>query len=188
MTATALPATARVPDPAPSRPEAWRRTAVVALAAGGYAAAGATASRSLLREEPWDWVRLLVNWALYAFLAVVVGRVVRSRLFLTYDDREARIALGEAIRTGELPAGAERDVWRARLAAEHRQFRRARWALPALTQLVALLVAAAALAADEEAAGVWALAVALSASVVVPLRWWRGRLRRVQELQVRLES
>ena len=156
---------------------------VVALSVGLYAAAGAQATRSLSSGDPWDWGDTLYRWVLYTVLGAVVVGFTRSGVFGSPDQRARRAELRAALRTGELPAGADPDAWRPRLVAEEREFRRARWAVLALTQLVAVLVAAAAVVRNDNAPGVWALAVVLSVFVVVPLRWCTGRLRRLRELQ-----
>lgn len=156
---------------------------VVALAVGLYAASGAQATSSLASGDPWDWAETLFRWALYAVLGGAVLGFTHSGVFGSPEQRARRAELRAALRTGELPAGADPDAWRPRLTAEAREFRQAGWAVLVLSQVVAVLVAAAAVVPNDSAPRVWALAVALSLFVVVPLRWCTGRLRRIRALQ-----
>lgn len=159
------------------------RAAVVASAASCYAAAGAQAVESLTSQEPWDWVAMLVNWALYGVMAAVIALLVRAGSFVPADVREGRALVATAVRTGELPAGARSDVWLPLLAQEEREARRARRVTFLLSQVIAALVAVAALVADGSVPGVWALAGALAVFAVLPIGWLGRRARRAEGLR-----
>ena len=173
-----------------AEPQAQARggVVVVALVAGCYAAAGAQATRSLSSGDPWDWGETLFRWILYAVMGTVIGALTRLGPVGASDKRAERAALRTALRTGELPDGVGPDAWRALLAAEDREYRRARWAVLVLFQLIAVLVAAAAVVVNDSAPGVWALALTLAVLVVVPLGWLAGRRRRVRTLLAHLDT
>ena len=151
-----------------------------------YAAAGAQATSSLSSGDAWDWSETLHRWALYAVLGTVIGGLTRMGPVGAPDERAERAAIRAALRTGRLPDGVGPDTWRALLAAEDRECRRARWAVLVLSQLIAVLVAVGAVVANDSAPGAWALALALAAFVVVPLRWLGDRLSRVRALLAQL--
>ena len=156
-------------EPVGPQPPAWARAAFVGLAVGAYAAAGAQATESLSSGEPWNWGGMLARWAGYAVLGAVLDGLTRSGVFLSPDQRDGRAVVAAALRTGELADGATPDAWRAVLV---------------LSQLVAV----AAVVENDSAPGLWALALALAAFVVVPLGWLGGRRRRVRALLAQLDA
>ena len=155
---------------------------------GGYAAAGVEATLSLVSGDSWDWGEMLGRWALYAFMGAVINGLILSGIFLPSDERGRREVMAAAIRTGEIPDGARSDAWRSHLAGKDREFRQARWALVALSQLIAGVVAVAAVIQGDSATDLWALALVMSTFVVVPLRWLRVRMQRVQVLVAQLDG
>jgi hypothetical protein len=159
--------------------------AVVALAAGCYAGAGAQAAMSLIHRDSWKWVEMLGSGATYALVAVMVAGM--QRLFLSRDERARRAMIQRALTAGELPSDAQPEPSRTTLAQTVGELRQVRWVTAALLLPIAGLVAAAAVVTNGNAPGVWVLAVALAAFVVVPLRWLSRRAERAEGLLARLD-
>jgi len=165
----------------PRRSRTWR--AGVALSAGVYFGAVSQAVHGLFAGERWDWVAMSAGAAIYAVVVALIPAL--QRFFGTQDVREGRALVRQALDDGRLPPDARPDPWRAALTAEAGELRQARWT-GAVLVLIGVLVAGAAVVANDNGPAVWALAVVLVAFALVPVRWLTRRAEQADALLARV--
>jgi peptidoglycan/LPS O-acetylase OafA/YrhL len=92
------------------------------------------------------------------------------------------------VRSGSLPPDADADLWRRVLVAEVRQWNCLRWLAAVYAAVVAGLVGLAAVVANDNAWGVWAVAVTVAAVGLVAFRWSDRRRRVARRLLAELPA
>src|SRR3712207_313612 len=111
----------------------------------------------LLFGEVWSWFGAVVRGVFFA-VAMGLGLAVQYRF--TAAGRE-RAAVSRAVSAGVLPESADAE-WRGPLAAERRRLHSSRTGVPALSALLAVLVAVVTLLPDGPGGWGWLLAVGLA--------------------------
>ena len=145
-----------------------------------YQAAG-----GLIGGEPWNWADMalyVLCWSVLGPAAVWLGLRMAARFGLPqYPSARVRGAQSEviapAMRSGDLPADAEPDVWQRALRGEVREWNGQRWLAAVTAGLGAVAIGAAAVVANDNAWGVWLVAVVVAACASPRLRA-RGRTAR----------
>lgn len=160
----------------------------VVLVGACYVGAGNQAVRSLIGRDAWNWLESLLYAGVWALGMGVVAGLLRAGWLPSRGDAEGRAMLEDALRTGELPPGARRDAWHRLLDQEVEEARQLRLLSLFFMPLNAVLVAAAAAVANDDAPELWLLAVALGAFVVVPARALRRRAEQARTLLARLDA
>ena len=160
----------------------------VVLAGSCYLAARQEAAVGLLRRAEWNWAEMAVYGGVCALGMAAVAGMQRVGWLPARGDRDCRAMLQTALETAQLPSGARPDAWHRLVRQEADEARQGRRLAAGLMGLVAVLVAVAAVVANDNAWTLWALAVALGAFVVVPVRALRRREERARALLARLDS
>ena len=111
----------------------------------------------LLFDEVWSWFGVIVR---SVFFAVAMGLGLAVQYRLSAAGRE-RVAVSRAVSTGVLPEAA-RAEWREPLTAERRRLHSSRTGVPALSAVLAVLVAVVTLLPDGPGGWGWLLAVGLA--------------------------
>ena len=93
--------------------------------------------------------------------------------------RQSRL-VAPAVRSGVLPRDVDPVVSRRALRVEAREWNDQRWPAVVVTGLGSVAIGAAAVVADDDAWGVWLVAVVVAAEGLVVFRW-SDRRRRVAE-------
>lgn len=146
--------------------------------------------------EPWNWAEMAVyglGWALLAPPAMwLVRRAVdRGRLPQSPSDevrvRQSKL-LAPAMRSGVLPPDADPDVWRRALRDEVQEWNSQRWLAVVFAVLGVGIIGAAAAVADDNAWGVWLVAIVVAVEGVVAYRWAERRLQTARRLQAALPA
>ena len=157
------------------------------LVGATYVGAGNQAIRSLIGRDPWNWLELLLHGGAWALGMGIVAVMLRAGWIPSWGDAEGRAMLRDALRTGELPPGARPEAWRRLLKQEVDETRQLRCLGVSLLALNAVLVAVAAAVVNDNAWTLWALAVALGALLVIPVRRLGVRAERAEALLARLD-
>lgn len=148
------------------------------------------AVRGLVGDEPWNWVRFV---AYTLTMALVLPPAVRlSRRAVDSDwfppnparrDRDQRSrAVSAAIEAEAVPPDGSPAAWERALRDDIRETGGLRWLLVGVTALVVVLIAAAAVVANDNAPAVWAVALALTAQGLAVVRRVERRLRGARRL------
>jgi hypothetical protein len=111
----------------------------------------------LLFDEVWSWFSAVIRGVFFA-VAMGLGLAVQYRF--SAAGRE-RAAVSRAVSAGVLPESADAE-WRGPLAAERRRLHSSRTGVPALSVLLAVLVAVVTLLPDGPGGWGWLLAVGLA--------------------------
>jgi hypothetical protein len=176
-----------------------RRIAAWALiwgSLGVLVAALQQALTGLIGGDRWNWAwmvghatGLALAWPFGWWLgvrAVARGLIPQSPARRARDERLRVVR--RAIAAGALPTDAEPSWWRAALRSEIRELRLATWIFAGLCAVAAGLVGASAVIANDNAVGVWAVAVFLVTVPAVAVRWIRSQLRVARRLQASVEQ
>jgi hypothetical protein len=111
----------------------------------------------LLFGEAWSWFGVVVR---SVFFAVAMGLALAVQYRFSAAGRE-RAAVSRAVSAGVLPEAADAE-WRGPLTAERRRLHSSRTGVPALSALLAVLVAVVTSVPDGPGGGGWLLAVGLA--------------------------
>jgi hypothetical protein len=151
----------------------WGFLLLLAVAVGVYAGAVTEALLGLFRREPWNWAAMAGRAVGPAIGWVLVYALQNVGLFPTREARQRREGnpgTMTAIATGVLPSDADPRRWHWWLELDRREPNQVRWAILALWVPGGVLVAAAAAIPNDNAWGVWLLAVALLALTLLLVR------------------
>jgi hypothetical protein len=162
----------------------------VAAALGVPVAGVQQAVSGLIGGDRWNWAEMAVAVVLYAVLLPCLWEVLargRARGWWPRNPagqvRERRSDLvTRAVRAGAVPADVGPAAWRRALDRELRELRDERWLGIGFAVLGVGLIAAAAVVADDNSPGVWAVAVVVAAEGVAVDRWNARRLAAVRVL------
>jgi hypothetical protein len=174
----------------------WGVLLALGLAVGIFVGGVQQAVRGLAGGEPWDWAEMAVYVAVWAVLGppvmwLVRRAVDRGRLpqspSAQVRARQSRL-VAPAMRSGVLPPEADPDVWQRALRAEGRDWNSQRWLAAAFGVVGVGLIGAAAVVANDNAWGVWLVAIVVAAEGVVANRWSERRLRTTRRLQAELPA
>jgi hypothetical protein len=169
---------------------------VLGVIAGIFVGGFQQAVRGLVGGEPWNWAETavyVVGWAVLGPPAMwlawrTTDRSLRHQNPATPVGPARRRFVAPAMRSGSLPADAEPELWRRVLTAEIRQWNGLRWLAAVYAAVVAVLVGLTAVIANDNAWGVWALALIVAAVGLVAFRWSGRRLRTARRLQAELPA
>ncbi|MGY1664840.1 hypothetical protein [Geodermatophilus sp. SYSU D00696] len=174
----------------------WGLSLVLGVTAGIVVGGSQQAVRGLVGGEPWNWAEMavyVVGWAVLGppvmWLAWrAADRSLRQQSPATPVGPARRRFVAPATRSGALPADAEPELWRRVLAAEVRQWHGLRWLAAVYGAVVASLIGLAAVVANDNAWGVWAVATIVAVVSLAAVRWSGRRLRVAQRLQADLPA
>ncbi len=166
--------------------------AIAGIVVGGFQ----QAVRGLVGGEPWNWAEMavyVVGWAVLGppvmWLAWrAADRSLRQQSPATPVGPARRRFVAPAMQSGALPADADPELWRRVLTAEVRQWNGLRWLAAVYGAVLAVLIGLAAVIANDNASGVWALALIVAAVGLVAFRWAGRRLRVARRLQAELPA
>ncbi len=128
-----------------------------AVSGGVFFGPAVQVSDVLLFGEVWSWSGAVVRGVFFA-VALGLGLAVQYRFSAA---GRARVAVSRAVSAGVLPESAD-AAWRGPLAAERRRLHSSRTGVPALSALLAVLVAVVTLLPDGPGGWGWLLAVGLA--------------------------
>lgn len=147
----------------PRRPR-WRPLAVAAAGNGVGFAAIQQSVAGLLWQEPWHWDAFALTAGIFGLLvgpAWMLGARLGARAGA--PARVDRVRRAELVRAaldaGRIPGGADPGAWRRALAEERRETSAAVGLVFFYAVLVAAMVGAAAVVANDGSPAVWAVAV-----------------------------
>lgn len=150
----------------------------------------------LLSRERWNWaemavyalaVGLVMPWAWrLGWMAAERGWVPQNPSAAVRARRSKLVA--PALRAGSLPPDADPNEWRPALRTAAQESNGQRWLCVALAVLGGGLIGAAAVVANDNAPGVWAVAVLVAAEGMVGFRLWSARLRVAQRLHAQIAT
>jgi hypothetical protein len=179
------------------RARRWDALLLLGLAVGLYCGAVNQAVHGLIGRERWNWADMALYGGacavLYPALWSLSYRAARSAVDRGWipesparrvRDQQSRLAQ-PAIATGALPPGADPAVWRRALRSELQELNAQRWMASAALAVVAGVIGAAAVVANDNAWTVWALAILVLAGGLSASHLW-GRRRRVERLLAEL--
>jgi hypothetical protein len=171
----------------------WRVWLPLALSVGIYYGGVQQSAHSLFSHERWNWTDMAVyggTWAVLWFPAWLLGQAVArrgsNRGWISKTparrrrDQEERL-VKPAIETGTLPPDAEPGVWRPALRGAARELNVLRWVTAVGLTVVASLIGAAAVANDN-AWGIWAVAMVVMGEALVAFQLPRRRVRVIRRL------
>jgi hypothetical protein len=172
------------------RGQGWGLLLVLGVTAGIFVGGFQQAVLGLVSGEPWNWAEMavyVVGWAVLGPPAMwlawrAADRSLRQSPATPVGPARRRF-VAPAMRSGALPADAEPELWRRVLTAEVRQWNGLRWLAAVYGAVVAALIGLAAVVANDNAWGVWALAVIVAAVSLAAFRWAGRRLRVARRLQ-----
>ncbi len=172
----------------------WDLLLVLGVIAGIFVGGFQQAVLGLVGGEPWNWAEMavyVVGWAVLGPPAMwlawrAADPSLRQQSPATPVGPARRRFVAPAMRSGSLPADADADVWRRVLAAEARQWNGLRWLAAVYGAVVASLIGLAAVVANDNAWGVWAVALIVAAVSLAAFRWSGRRLRIARRLQAEL--
>ncbi|MCW2703239.1 MAG: hypothetical protein JWQ37_1234 [Blastococcus sp.] len=178
------------------RGQCWGLLLVLGVTAGIFVGGFQQAVLGLVSGEPWNWAEMavyVVGWAVLGPPAMwlvwkAADRSVRQQAPATLVGPARRRFVAPAMRSGSLPADAEPELWRRVLTAEVRQWNGLRWLAAVYAAVVAVLIGVAAVIANDNAWGVWVLALIVAAVGLVAFRWSERRLRIARRLQAELPA
>ncbi|MGY2085303.1 hypothetical protein [Blastococcus sp. SYSU DS0539] len=174
----------------------WGLLLAFGLAAGIFVGGVQQAVRGLVGDEPWNWAEMAVYglvWGLLAPPAIWLARraVDRGRLPQSPSGqvraRQSKL-VAPAMRSGVLPPDADPDVWRRALRAEVQEWNSQRWLAVVFAVVGVGIIGAAAGVANDNAWGVWMVAIVVAAEGVVAYRWAERRLQTARRLQAELPA
>jgi hypothetical protein len=172
----------------------WGLLLALGLAAGIFVGGVQQAVRGLAGGELWSWAEMAVYVVVWAVLGspvmwLVRRAVNRGRLPQSPSGqvraRQSRL-VAPAMRSGVLPPDADPDVWQRALRAQVREWNSQRWLAVVFAVVGVGIIGAAAVVANDNAWGVWLVAIAVAAEGVVAYRWSERRLRIARGLQAGL--
>lgn len=172
----------------------WRYLLIYGIAAGILVSGTQQAVRSLSSGEPWNWAEMglvalgwPVLWTPAMWLlwrAVDRGQFPQSPARRDRDQRSTYIS--SAIAAGALPPDPNLAAWRRALREEGRESNVLRGVVAFFTGVGAVLIGAAAVVANDNAWGVWAVALVVAAEGLTAFLVHHRRLRQVRHLQALL--
>lgn len=172
----------------------WAFSLVLGVVAGIFLGGFQQAVRGLVSEEPWNWAETAVYVVVWAVLGPpamwlawrTTDRSFRHQRLATPVGSARRRFVAPAMRSGALPADAEPELWGRVLTAEVRQWNGLRWLAAVYAAVVAVLIGLAAVTANDNAWGVWLLALIVAGVGLVAFRWSGRRLRIARRIQEEL--
>lgn len=161
------------------------------LAAGIFVGGFQQAVGGLVGGEPWNWAEMAVYGSVWALLAPpamwLVWRAVDRGPFPQSPSGQVRARqsklVAPAMRSGVLPADADPDVWQRALRAEVQEWNSQRWLAVVFAVVGVGIIGAAAVVANDNAWGVWMVAIVVAAEGVVAYRWSERQLQTARRLQ-----
>jgi hypothetical protein len=176
----------------------WGLLLVPGVAAGILVGGIQQAVLGLVSGEPWNWAEMAAYVVVWAVLGPPVmwlawratERALRQQSPSMPVGPARRRFLAPAMRSGSLPpdADSDADLWRRVLVVEARQWNGMRWVAAVYAAAAAGLVGLAAVVANDNASGVWAVAVIVAAAGLVAFRWSDRRLRVARRLLAELAT
>ena len=174
----------------------WGLLLMLGLAAGIFVGGFQQAAGGLVGGEPWNWAEMaayVVVWAVFGPPVMWLMRraVDRDRLPQSPSGRvRARQSklVASAMRSGALPPGADPEVWRRALRVEVQEWTSQRWLAVGFAVVGVGVIGAAAVVANDNAWGVWLVAIVVAAEGVVAYRWSERRLQTARRLQAELPA
>lgn len=174
----------------------WGLLLMLGVAAGVFVGGIHQAVRGLVGGEPWDWAEMAAYVVVWAVLGPPVmwlmrRAVDRGRLPQSPSSRvRARQSkvVAPAMRSGVLPRDADPDVWRRALRAEVQEWNGQRWLALVFAVIGLGVIGAAAVVANDNAWGVWMVAIVVAAEGLIAYRWSERRLWIARRLQAELPA
>lgn len=159
----------------------WRLVAVCS-AAGCYMGAASQAVVGIIDHRRWDWGLMAVSVLGYglSFALLQVFIATGARNGRRPDDEDMSLALD----LRALPKDADPSVWRPWLERRRRSLTWVGVGAAVLSLVMGVLVAWAAVAANDNSSAVWALAAAFVLFAAVPVAWARQRGKVADQLLV----
>ena len=174
------------------------RLLALAVAFGIYYGGTQQAVHGVLSHDRWNWAEMAVAggiwgvlWLPASLLGAALGRRSVDRGWVPKSparQREDRYEhlIGPALGTGTLPSDADPGVWGPALHDRARDSTIVRWVLTVLLIGCAGLIGTAAVVANDNAWGVWAVAVLVSLEGVVAFRLLGRRVHAIDRLRRQL--
>ena len=174
----------------------WGLLLVLGVTAGIVAGGFQQAARGLVGGEPWNWAEMAVYVVVWALLGppamwLVRRAVDRGRLPQNPSGRvrvrQSKL-VAPAMRSGVVPPDADPEVLRRALRAEVQEWNSQRWLAVVFAVVGVGIIGAAAVVANDNAWGVWMVAIVVAAEGVVAYRWSERRLQSARRLQAELSA
>lgn len=174
----------------PRRGQRWGALFAVGFGAGVFVGGTEQALRGLLDGTRWNWAEMglyILLWAVimppfWWLMARTAGRGSVSRGPIVRTRAQLKELIGSALRAGALPLQANPDFWRPALADEALRWNVLRWVSVGYAVVGGGVVSAAAVIADHNARGTWAVAVLLVAGGLAAFRVSAQRLHVARRL------
>lgn len=172
----------------------WRIWVPISLSMGIYYGSIQQSVHGLLSHERWDWTEMAIIGGLWAVLwwpAQLLGQAFAQKCLdwgwvsktparRRRDEQQALIK--PAIESGTLPADAEPEVWRPALRAAVHELNILRWTTMIGLAAMAGTIGAAATIANDNAWGVWAVAILVAAEGMAVFQLLGRRLLLIRQL------
>jgi hypothetical protein len=174
----------------------WTSLLIGAVAGGTFFAAIQQAASGLIGREPWNWAEMtvvVVIWvAVWPPLMWLLQRAIDRRNLPQSPSGQVRVRqsrlVAPAMKAGRLPSDADPGVWRRALREEVRELSGQRLLAVVASAVGAGVIGASAVLANDNAVGIWAVAVVVATGGSVAFTWCHRRLGMAHRLLAELAS